>query len=100
MPQSSCTFHDLDGPTPSCDIIMQAMPSVLIRDLPEETHATLRRRAANEGKSLQRYLVAVLERHAERPTIDELMDRIDARSGGHVPYEQAVEDLVEDRERR
>ena len=73
------------------------MPNVLIRDLPEDTHAVLRGRAASEGKTLQQYLVAELKRLAERPTIEELMDRIDGQSGGRVSFEQAVKDLAEDR---
>ena len=73
------------------------MPNVLIRNLPEETHAVLRRRAESEGKSLQRYLVAELGRLAKRPTIEELMNRFDGYSGGRVSFRQAAEDLAEDR---
>ena len=75
------------------------MPHVLIRDLPDETHAVLRHRAGREGKSLQQYLVAELRQLAARPTINELMDRVDNRSGGRVTFKQAVEDLAEDRQR-
>lgn len=75
------------------------MPNILIRDLPDETHAVLRRRATREGKSLQQYLFAELRQLAARPTIDELLDRVDSRSGGRVPFKQAVEDLAEDRHR-
>ena len=74
------------------------MVHVLIRDLPDETHAVLRHRATREGKSLQQYLVAELKQLAARPTINELMDRVDNRSGGRVPFKQAVEDLAEDRQ--
>src|SRR5438309_995254 len=34
-----------------------AMPSVQIKDVPAEVHATLRRRAATAGQSLQEYLL-------------------------------------------
>lgn len=73
------------------------MPNVLVRDLPEEVHAQLQRRAENEGMSLQQYLIAELKRLAERPTVDEVLGRIERRSGGRVGLDQAVADLAEDR---
>jgi plasmid stability protein len=76
------------------------MPSVLVRDLPEEVHAVLRRRAEERRQSLQQYLAGELKRLAERPSIDEVLDRIDRRRGGRVGLDQAVEDLMEERQRR
>lgn len=76
------------------------MVSVLVRDLPEEIHAQLQRRAENEGKSLQQYLMAELTRLAERPTVAEVLDRIERRSGGRIGLDQAVADLAEDRRGR
>lgn len=76
------------------------MVNVLIRDLPDETHAELRRRAEREGKSLQQYLVTELKRLAERATIDDVLDWVESRSGGRVGARQAVTDLAEDRRRR
>lgn len=73
------------------------MPNVLVRDVPEEIHGQLQRRAENQGKSLQQYLMAELKRLAERPTIDEVLSRIERRSGGRVGLDQAVADLYEDR---
>lgn len=76
------------------------MPNVLVRNLPEEVHARLQRRAESRGQSLQQYLVAELRRLADRPTIDEVFDRIEQRSGGRVGFDQAVADLSEDRNAR
>ena len=76
------------------------MPNVLVRDLPEEVHARLQRRAESQGQSLQQYLVAELRRLAERPTIDAVLDRIERRTGGRVGLDQAVADLSEDRNAR
>ena len=73
------------------------MPNVLVRDLPDAVHAQLQRRAKSQGQSLQQYLVAELKRLAERPTIDEVLDRIERRRGGRVGFDQAVADLNEDR---
>jgi len=52
---------------------------VQIRDLPEPVHRTLKARAAASGTSLSEYLRGVLTRAADRPTPDELADRIRAR---------------------
>lgn len=75
------------------------MPNVLVRDIPEDIHAALQRRAERHGQSLQQYLAAELRRLAERPSIDEVLDRIDRQRGGRVGFRQAVEDLAEDRAR-
>lgn len=73
------------------------MPNVLVRDLPDEVHAQLQRRAENQGKSLQQYLAGELTRLAERPTLDEVLNRVERRNGGRVGFDQAVADLAEDR---
>ncbi len=75
------------------------MPNVLVRDVPEEVHAALQRRAEQRGQSLQQYLSSELKRLAERPSIDEVLDRIERRRGGRVGIAQAVEDLREERRR-
>ncbi len=75
------------------------MPNVLVRDVPESVHAALQRRAEQRGQSLQQYLAGELKRLAEKPSLDEVLDRIDSRSGGRVGLDQAVEDLTEERQR-
>lgn len=74
-----------------------SMPNVLIRDLPDEVHAMLQHRAERRGQSLQQYLTFELARLAERPTPDELFDRVARRHGGKVGLAQAVDDLAEER---
>ncbi|HDH03874.1 MAG TPA: hypothetical protein ENH15_06490 [Actinobacteria bacterium] len=76
------------------------MPNVLLRDLPEDVHAQLRHRAERQGQSLQQYLVTELKRIAERPALEEVLDRLDSRSGGRVGLDQAAVDLAEDRGQR
>ena len=73
------------------------MPNVLVRDLPAEVHAQLQRRAESQGKSLQQYLAGELTRLAERPTLDEVLNRVERRDGGQVGFDRAVADLTEDR---
>lgn len=76
------------------------MPSVQIKDVPAETHAVLRRRAANAHQSLQEYLRAHLIEEAARPTIDEVLARAGGRDGGSLSFENAVDALQSDRDRR
>jgi len=76
------------------------MPSIQIKDVPPETHAELRRRAAASNQSLQEYLRARLIEAASRPTLDEVLDRAGGRAGGSVSLRSAVESLGRDRARR
>ena len=76
------------------------MPNVLVRDVPDEVHAALQRRAERRGQSLQQYLAAELVRLAERPSVEELFDRISHRQGGRVGLRQAADDLGAERHRR
>ena len=75
------------------------MPNVLVRDLPEDVHANLQRRAAAEGKSLQQYRASELTRLASTPTLGDVLDRIGRRRGGKVGFDTAVRDLDEGRGR-
>jgi hypothetical protein len=75
------------------------MPNVLVRDIPEDVHAALQRKAERHGQSLQQYLSGELRRLADRPGLEEVLDRIDRRRGGRIGLAQAVEDLADDRAR-
>lgn len=76
------------------------MPSVQIKDVPAETHAVLRRRAAEAGQSLQEYLRARLVEAAARPTVDEVLNRAGGRAGGALSLDDAATAVREDRARR
>lgn len=45
-----------------------------IRDLPDELHQTLRRRATARGLSLRQYALEILQEHCRQPTVDEWLD--------------------------
>jgi len=79
---------------------MALMPSIQIKDVPEETHAVLRRRAAAAHQSLQEYLLTRLIDEASGPTVDEILDRAGGRAGGSVPLSAATAVLRQDRARR
>ena len=70
-----------------------SMPNLLVRDLPDEVHRVLQRRAERRNQSLQQYLSVELRKLAERPQIEEILDEVEARRGGQVGLEQAVCDL-------
>jgi plasmid stability protein len=76
------------------------MPSIQIKDVPEETHAVLRERAAAARQSLQEYLRGRLIEEAGTPTLEEILGRAGARAGGSVPFSAAAQALQEDRARR
>ena len=60
------------------------MPNLLVRDIPDDVHAALQQRAERRGQSLQQYLAGELKRLAEKPTVDEVLDRIERRRGGRT----------------
>jgi plasmid stability protein len=76
------------------------MPSVQIKDVPEQTHAVLRQRAAAAHQSLQEYLRTWLIEEASEPTLEEVLDRAGGRSGGTVSLKDSVAALRADRDRR
>ena len=56
---------------------MQKM--IQIRNVPEPLHRVLKARAAMAGMSLSDYLLQELRRSAERPTLEEVLDRLARR---------------------
>jgi len=76
------------------------MPSIQIKDVPPETHAVLRRRAALAHMSLQEYLLSRLIAEAARPTLDEVLDRAGGRAGGQVSLAEAAASVRADRDSR
>lgn len=84
---------------PSC-LHTESMPNVLVRDIPDEVHAALQRRAEGRGQSLQQYLASELARLAERPTVEDLFARVAQRRGGRVGLQTAATDLADERARR
>ncbi len=53
---------------------------IQIRNVPDKLHRRLKARAAMAGMSLSEYLLAELSAFAERPTHDELVERLARRS--------------------
>lgn len=76
------------------------VPSIQVKDVPADVHATLRRRAAAAGQSLQEHLLARLVDEARSPTVDELLDRAGGRAGGRAGFEDAVRAVRAERDAR
>ncbi len=53
---------------------------VQIRNVPSNLHRQLKARAALEGMSLSEYLLREVRRAVERPTLDEIRQRLAGRS--------------------
>jgi plasmid stability protein len=70
---------------------------IQVRNVPDWLHRKLKARAAVAGQSLSDYLLAELRRVAERPTREELLTRLHARS--RVTLKSAVATIIrEERE--
>jgi hypothetical protein len=80
---------------------MKAAESAMIqvRHVPRAVHRTLKARAAMAGMSLSDYLLAELRRIAERPTREELLARIAARTAVQ-PRRPPAELVRAERDRR
>jgi hypothetical protein len=76
------------------------MPNVQVRDVPNEVHEALLRRAEQAGQSLQQFLAAQLALIAATPTLDEMLDRLEGRPKGQLSAESAIAALGEERARR
>lgn len=70
------------------------MGNVQVKDVPEDVHAELRRRARAEGRTVRDYLLDLIIRDQQRPTRDEWLERLhqlrpvdSARSGADLVRE-------------
>lgn len=75
------------------------MPALQVRDVPDEVQRVLKQRAARAGQSLSDYVLGELRLLAERPTIEELTERIALRGRVDVVV-PAADILVDERLRR
>ena len=77
------------------------MPSIQIKNVPSDVHRVLKSRAAEEGKSLQEYLLAKLTEEARQPTPKEFWERVGQRTGGgKLTPQEAAEYIRAEREAR
>jgi hypothetical protein len=76
----------------ACFHVVSMTTMVQIRNVPEALHRRLKSRAALAGMSLSDYLLGEIRQLAERPTIDELRERLRSRAETalSVPPSEAV----------
>lgn len=75
------------------------MPSIQIKDVPDDVHRVLRQRAADAHQSLQEYLLKRLIREARRPTLDEVLDQAARDATSSFSFAEAAALVREDRDR-
>jgi len=72
---------------------------IQLRNVPDGLHRTLKARAALAGMSLSDYLLAEIKEIAEKPTLEELRDRLHKRNRVSAQFDTSL--LVrEEREAR
>ena len=76
------------------------MPTVQIKNVPDDVHLVFRQRAAKAGQSQQEYLLKLLIDAARQPTLEEVFERIEQRTGGGITPAFAVEAIRADRDAR
>ena len=72
---------------------------IQLRNVPDALHRKLKARAAMAGMSLSDYLVGEIKEIAERPTMSEMLARLESREPVRVPID-SVRILREERDRR
>jgi len=60
------------------------MKMIQLRNVPDSLHRRLKARAALEGKSLSEFLLQQVQAAADRPTVDEIRQRLASRSRPHL----------------
>ena len=53
-----------------------------VRDVPDDVHAELQRRAAEAGMTLRQYTIDVLVAHCRQPSVDEWLAAVTRRRTG------------------
>ena len=79
---------------------MPTVPSITIRDVPEDTHDELAARAARSGRSLQEYLRAQLIALAAKPDAETVIRRVrerKQRTGISLPADKIIRHRDADR---
>jgi antitoxin FitA len=79
------------------DATVALMPSLQIRDIPEDVHRELKARAAKAGLSLSDYALDVLAERTKYPPIAEVLERAAKRDNSGVKPHDIVDIIRETR---
>jgi plasmid stability protein len=83
----------------TCNYAMDMSIMIQIRHVPDPLHRKLKARAALEGKSLSDYLLREIQLIAQRPTLEELKERL-ARLSPVNPRVPPAQIIREERDSR
>jgi len=72
---------------------------IQLRNVPDALHRKLKARAAMAGMSLSDYLLGEIKEIAQRPTMGEMLERLQSREPATFPID-SVRILQQERERR
>ncbi|HJD84072.1 MULTISPECIES: FitA-like ribbon-helix-helix domain-containing protein [Kitasatospora] len=73
------------------------MTALTIRDVPDDQIQTLKVRAAQAGKSLQAFMQDLIAREASKPTMAEMMERLNRETTARVSATDIVAAIDEGR---
>ena len=76
------------------------MGAIQVKDVPEELHAALRRRAVQEGMSLADYVLDLIRRDLGLPSRREWLERLATREPVDISREEILEALDDARAER
>jgi hypothetical protein len=80
--------------------MIMLMGAIQVKDVPEELHEALRRRAIQEGMSLADYVLDLIRRDLALPSRREWLERLATREPVNLPPGAAVEALHAERAER
>lgn len=64
----------------TCEHVIHMSVMIQIRNVPDDLHRRLKARAAMAGMSLSEYLLREVRQVAERPTMEEMVRRLETRT--------------------
>jgi antitoxin FitA len=73
---------------------------IQVKNVPDDVHRTLKARAAHAGMTLSDYVLKALSDLASRPTLDEVLDRLEARGRVGKRFDSAAAVRAEREARR
>ena len=76
------------------------MSAIQVKDVPDDLHVALRERAKKRGTTLSEYVLELLRRDLEQPTLDEWFERVKQREPVDLGDVDVVEIIREGREER
>jgi antitoxin FitA len=87
----TATVVDMSG---ARDNVLHMSKMIQIRNVPDELHRDLKKRAALAGMSMSDYIKRELDRKSRKSTIKEIRERSKGRSAGSTLTTQKTVDII------